>query len=56
MYDDPNKISEVENIIIDFYNGMTRGGFKRGLETPQCGFLLACNFTLGKIQRQALFM
>lgn len=51
MYDDPNKISEVENIIIDFYNGMTRGSFKRGLETPRCGFLMACNFSLGNIQR-----
>lgn len=51
MYDDPNKIQEVENIILDFYNGMTRGSFKRGLETPRCGFLLACNFSLGKIQR-----
>lgn len=54
MYDDPNKVSEIENIIIDFYNGMTRGGFKRGLETPRCGFLLACNFTLGTIQRLSL--
>lgn len=51
MYDDPNKIQEVENIIIDFYNGMTRGSFRRGLETPRCGFLLACNFPLGKLQR-----
>jgi hypothetical protein len=51
MYDDPNKVHEVENIIIDFYNQMTRGSFKRGLETPRCGFLLACNFSLGKIQR-----
>lgn len=51
MYDDPNKVQEVENIIIDFYNGMTRGSFKRGLETPRCGFLLACNFSLVKIQR-----
>lgn len=51
MYDDPNKVQEVENIIVDFYNGMTRGSFKRGLETPRCGFLLACNFSLGKIQR-----
>ena len=51
LYDDPNKIQEVENIIIDFYNGMTRGSFKRGLETPQCGFMLSCNFSLGKIQR-----
>ena len=51
LYDDPNKVNEVENVIIDFYNGMTRGGFKRGLETPRCGFLLACNFTLGTIQR-----
>ena len=24
MYDDPNKVQEVENIIVDFYNGMTR--------------------------------
>lgn len=51
MYDDPNKVQEVENIIVDFYNGMTRGSFKRGLETPRCGFLLACDFSLGKIQR-----
>ena len=51
MYDDPNKVQEVEDIIINFYNGMTRGSFKRGLETPRCGFLLACNFSLGKIQR-----
>ena len=51
LYDDPNKIQEVENIIIDFYNGMTRGSFKRSLETPQCGFMLSCNFSLGKIQR-----
>lgn len=51
LYDDPNKVNEVENVIIDFYNGMTRGGFKRGLEKPRCGFLLACNFTLGTIQR-----
>lgn len=51
MYDDPNKVQEVENIIVDFYNGMTRGSFKRGLETPRCGFLLACNFSLVKIQR-----
>ena len=51
MYDDPNKVQEVENIIVDFYNGMTRGSFRRGLETPKCGFLLACNFSLGKIQR-----
>lgn len=51
FYDDPNKVSEVENIIVDFYNCMTRGGFKRGCETPRCGFVLACNFTLGKLQR-----
>ena len=51
LYDDPNKVQEVENIIMDFYNGMTRGSFKRGLETPRCGFMLACNFSLGKIQR-----
>ena len=51
MYDDPNKVQEVENIIVDFYNRMTRGSFKRGLETPRCGFLLSCNFSLGKIQR-----
>ena len=51
LYDDPNKVAEVENVIIDFYIGMTRGGCKRGLETPRCGFLLACNFTLGTIQR-----
>ena len=55
MYNDPNKIGEVENII-DFYNGMTRGGFKRGLQTPQFGFMLACNFSLGKIQRQVVCM
>lgn len=54
MYDDPNKVQEVENIIVDFYNGMTRGSFKRGLETPRCGFLLACNFSLGKIQRYVI--
>ena len=48
MYDDPNKVQEVENIIIDFYNRVTRGSFKRGLETPRCGFLLSCNFSLGK--------
>ena len=51
LYDDPSKIQEVENIIIDFYKGMIRGSFKRGLETPQCGFMLSCNFSLGKIQR-----
>lgn len=51
MYDDPNKVQEVENIIVDFYNQISRGSFKRGLETPKCGFLLACNFSLGKIQR-----
>ena len=56
MYNDLSKIGEVENIIIDFYNGMTRGGFKRGLQTPQCGFMLACNFSLGKIQRQVVCM
>ena len=56
MYNDPNEIGEVENIIIDFYTGMTRGGFKRGLETPQCGFTLACNFSLGKIQSQVVCM
>ena len=54
MYDDPNKVNEVEDIIINFYNGMTRGSFKRGLETPRCGFLLACNFSLGKIQRYVI--
>lgn len=32
-HNDPNKIGEVENIITDFYNGMTRGRFKCGLET-----------------------
>ena len=32
------------------YNGMTRGGFKRGLETPQCGFTLACNFSLERFR------
>ena len=51
MYDDPNKVNEVENFIIDFYNQITRGSFERGLETPRCGFLLSCNFSLGKIQR-----
>ena len=51
MYDDPNKVTEVENIIIDFYNGMSKGSFVRGFERPSCGFLLACNFSLGKIQR-----
>ena len=51
MYDDPSKVGEVENIIVDFYNKMTRGSFRRGLETPNCGVLLACNFSLGKIQR-----
>lgn len=51
MYDDPNKVQEVENIIVDFYNGIARGSFKRGIETPRCGFLLACNFSLGTIQR-----
>ena len=56
MYDDPNKVQEVENIIVDFYNGMTRGSFKRGLETPRCGFLLACNFSLGKIQRYETYL
>lgn len=25
IFDDPNKVQEVENIIIDFYNGMARG-------------------------------
>lgn len=53
MYDDPNKIQEVEDIIINFYNGMTRGSFKRGLEISRCGFLLDRNFSLGKIQRYA---
>lgn len=51
FYDDPNKVAEVENAIIDFYNAITRGSFDRGLETPRCGFLLGCNFPLGKIQR-----
>lgn len=51
LYDDPNKVQEVESIIVDFYNGMTRGSFTRGLETPKCGFLLACNFSLARIQR-----
>lgn len=32
-HNNPNKIGEVENIINDFYNGMTRGRFKCGLET-----------------------
>ena len=50
MYNDPNKIGEVENIIFDFYNRMTRGGFKRGLETPQFGFTLVCNFSLGRFR------
>lgn len=50
MYDDPNKVQEVENIIVDFYNGMTRGSFKHGLETPRCGFLLACNNRIGSSQ------
>ena len=36
MYDDPNKVHKVENIIVDLYNGMTRGSFKRGFETPRC--------------------
>ena len=54
IYDDPNKVQEVEDIIINFYNGMTRGSFKRGLETPCCGFLLACNFSLAKIQRYVI--
>jgi len=54
MYDDPNKVNEVENFIIDFYNRITRGSFERGLETPRCGFLLSCNFPLGKIQRLVL--
>ena len=45
FYDDPN------NLIVDCYIGITRGGFKRGLESPRCGFLLTCNFTLGTIQR-----
>ena len=51
FYDNPNHVQEIESIIVDFYNGMTRGSFKRGFETPRCGFMLACNFTLGKIQR-----
>lgn len=55
MYDDPNKIQEVENIIIDFYNGMTRGSFKRGLETPRCGFLLACNFSHKGILKKNIY-
>ena len=50
LYNDPNKVNEIENVITDFYNRMTRGGFKRGLETPHCGFLLSCNFTLGTIK------
>ena len=28
IYDDPNKIQEVESIILDFYNQVTRGSFK----------------------------
>ena len=51
MYDDPNKVKEVENFIIDFYNRITRGSLEKDLETSQCGFLLLCNFSLGKIQR-----
>ena len=51
MYDDPNKMQEIENIIVDFYNGITRGSFKRGLETARCGVLIACNFSLGNFQR-----
>ena len=50
MYDDPIKVHEVENIIVDFYNGITRGLLKRGLEIPKCAFLLVCNLSLGKIQ------
>ena len=51
MYDDPNKMQEIENIIVDFYNGITRGSFKRGLQTERCGVLIACNFSLGNFQR-----
>ena len=51
MYDDPNKMQEVENLIVDIYNHVNKGGFKRGVETPRCGCLLACNFSLGKLQR-----
>ena len=47
MYDDSNKVQEVETII---YNHITRGSFKWGLKTPRCGFLLSCNFSLVKIQ------
>lgn len=28
MYDDPKQGAGVKNIIVDFYNGMTRGSFK----------------------------
>ena len=51
MFDDPNKIQEVESLIVDFYNNINRGGFKRGVETPRCGVMLACNFSLGRLQR-----
>lgn len=48
LYHDPNKVNEVhvENLIIGFYNGMTRDGFKQGLETPRCGFLPGYNTKL----------
>ena len=55
LYDDPNKLNEVE-CDCRLLPGLTRGGFKRGLETPRCGFLLACNFTLGTIQRYTIMI
>ena len=51
MYDDPNRVQEVENVIVDFHNAIKRGSFVRGTEKPCCGIIIACNFTLGKIQR-----
>lgn len=36
VYDDPNQVFEVENIIIDFYNQITRGSFKRGSQVWIC--------------------
>ena len=47
MYDDSNKVQEVENII---YNHMTRRSFNWVLKTPRCGFLFSCNFSLVNIQ------
>ena len=41
FYDNPNHVQEIESIIVDFYNGMTRGSFKRGFETPRCAWLYA---------------